>query len=178
MGIWWFSVSIFSKLARTITLKRYIIHYSTSSFQQHDSSSPKNPLKSPKNYRSVISMWISRSIKVTWGHWPLLTSQWPIANRHMFCGVSWGAESEFVVHCSQNVPNHFFPRSFDHFEFWPLRRSQPARVMLLYLGALHMLNVAMGYSHTPILFRIERGTRWWMFQIATTHTYGAMSLYS
>ena len=46
-------------------------------------------------------IWVLRSIKVTWGHWPRLTSQWPIANRHMFSGVSWGAESEFVVHCSQ-----------------------------------------------------------------------------
>ena len=42
--------------------------------------------------------WVSRSSKVTRGHWPRLTSQWPIANRHMISGVSWGAESESVVH--------------------------------------------------------------------------------
>ena len=49
-------------------------------------------------------IWVSRSTKVTWGHWPRLTSQWPIANRHMFSGVSWGAETESVVHCSQTRP--------------------------------------------------------------------------
>ena len=43
--------------------------------------------------------WVSRSSKVTWGHWPRLTLQWPITNRHMLSGVSWGAESEYVVHC-------------------------------------------------------------------------------
>ena len=43
--------------------------------------------------------WVSRSTKVTWGHWPRLNSQWQITNRHMFSGVSWGAESESVVHC-------------------------------------------------------------------------------
>ena len=43
--------------------------------------------------------WGSRSTKVTWGHWPRLISQWQITNRHMFSGVSWGAESESVVHC-------------------------------------------------------------------------------
>ena len=43
--------------------------------------------------------WGSRSTKVTWGHWPRLNSQWQITNRHMFSGVSWGAESESVVHC-------------------------------------------------------------------------------
>ena len=32
--------------------------------------------------------WGSRSNKVTWGHWPRLTSQWQITNRHMFSGVS------------------------------------------------------------------------------------------
>ena len=42
--------------------------------------------------------WGSRSTKVTWGHWPRLNSQWQITNRHMFSGVSWGAESESVVH--------------------------------------------------------------------------------
>ena len=44
--------------------------------------------------------WVSRSTKVTWGHWPRMNSQWQITNRHMFSGVSWGAESEYVVHCS------------------------------------------------------------------------------
>ena len=43
--------------------------------------------------------WGSRSTEVTWGHWPRLTSQWQITNRHMFSGVSWGTESESVVHC-------------------------------------------------------------------------------
>ena len=43
--------------------------------------------------------WGSRSNKVTWGHWPRLTSQWQITNQHMFSGVSWGAESESMVHC-------------------------------------------------------------------------------
>ena len=43
--------------------------------------------------------WVPRSTKVTWGHWPRLNSQWQITNRHMFSGVSWGAESESVVHC-------------------------------------------------------------------------------
>ena len=37
--------------------------------------------------------------------------------------------------------------SFDQFEFWPLRRSQPAGVMPFYLGALRMLNIATGYSN-------------------------------
>ena len=43
--------------------------------------------------------WVSRSSKVTWGHWPRLNSQWQITNWHMFSEVSWGAESESVVHC-------------------------------------------------------------------------------
>ena len=43
--------------------------------------------------------WGSRSTKVTWGHWPQSNSQWQITNRHMFSGVSWGGESESVVHC-------------------------------------------------------------------------------
>ena len=49
-------------------------------------------------------IWVSRSTKVTWCHWPQLASQWQITNRHMFSGVSWGTESEFVVHCSQKRP--------------------------------------------------------------------------
>ena len=126
--------------------------------------------------------WFSRSTMVIWGHWPWLTSHWPIPNRHMLSGASWGAESEFVVHCSKNVPKPLFPHplgqssSFDQFEFWPLQRSQPARVMSFYLGALRMLNVATGYSNNTILLRIEQRTRWWKFQIATTHTYAAMSV--
>ena len=102
--------------------------------------------------------WVSRSSKVTWGHWPRLTSQWPIANRHMFSGVSWSAESEFAVQCSKNVPRplRLHPRgqssSFNQFEFWPLRRSQPARVMPFYLGAipLRMLHVVTGYSNNAL----------------------------
>ena len=127
-------------------------------------------------------IWVSRSTKVTWGHWPRLTSQCPIANRPMLSGVSWGTESEFVVHCSKKRPQTTSSSSlgqsssFDQFEFWPLRRSQPARVMLFYLGALRMLNIATGYSNNTILFRIEQGTRWWMLQIATAHTYDAMSV--
>ena len=61
--------------------------------------------------------------------------------------------------------------SFEQFEFWPLRRWRLARVMPFYLGALRMLNIAAGYSNNTILLRIERGTRWWRCQIATTHTY-------
>ena len=87
-------------------------------------------------------IWVSRSSKVTWGHWSRLTSQWPIANRYMFSGVSWGAEYEFLVSCSQKCSKPLLSHplgqssSFDQFEFWPLRRSQPARVMPFYLGAL------------------------------------------
>ena len=86
-------------------------------------------------------IWVSKSTKITWSHWPRLTSQWPIANRHVFSGVSWGAQSEFVVHCSKNVSKPLLPHplgqssSFDQFEFWPLRRWRPARVMPFYLGA-------------------------------------------
>ena len=40
--------------------------------------------------------------------------------------------------------------SFDQFEFWPLRRWRPARVMPFYLGALRMLNIATGYSKTTL----------------------------
>ena len=87
---------------------------------------------------------VSRSTKVTWGHGPRLTSQWPIANCRMFSWVSCGAESKFVVHCSQKRPQTTSSSpsslgqssSFGDFEFWPLRRWQTARVMLFYLGAL------------------------------------------
>ena len=40
--------------------------------------------------------------------------------------------------------------SFDQFEFWPLRRWRPARVMSFYLGALRMLNIAAGYSNNAL----------------------------
>ena len=40
--------------------------------------------------------------------------------------------------------------SCDQFEFWPLRRWRPARVMPFYLGALHMLNIAAGYSNNTL----------------------------
>ena len=40
--------------------------------------------------------------------------------------------------------------SFDQFEFWPLRRWRPARVMPFYLGALRMLNIATGYSKNTL----------------------------
>ena len=101
---------------------------------------------------------VSRSTKVTWGHWPRLISQRPTANRHMFSGVSWGAKSEFVVYCSQQRLQTTSSLSlgqslsFDQFEFWPLRRSQPARVMPFYLGALRMLNVATGYSNNTVTY--------------------------
>ena len=40
--------------------------------------------------------------------------------------------------------------SFDQFEFWPLRRWRPARVMPFYFGALRMLNTATGYSKNTL----------------------------
>ena len=89
----------------------------------------------------------------------------------------------FIVPKNVSKPLLPHPRgqspSFDQFEFWPLRRWRPARVMPFYLGALRMLNIATGYSKKhSILFRIERGTRWWRFQIATTHTDAAISVQS
>ena len=63
------------------------------------------------------TIWVSRSTKFTWGHWPRLTSQWQIANRHVFSGVSWGDESEFVVICSQKrlqTTSSPFPRPISH----------------------------------------------------------------
>ena len=86
--------------------------------------------------------WVSRSTKVTRGHWPRWNSQWQIANQHMFCGVSWGAESESVVHCSLNRLQTTSSTSP-----WPIIVIQPtwiltvtammpARVMPFYLGAL------------------------------------------
>ena len=40
--------------------------------------------------------------------------------------------------------------SFDQFEFWPLRRWRPARVMPFYLGALRTLNIATRYSKNTL----------------------------
>ena len=40
--------------------------------------------------------------------------------------------------------------SFDQFEFCPLRRWQPARVMPLYLGAPRMLNIATGCNNNTL----------------------------
>ena len=40
--------------------------------------------------------------------------------------------------------------SFNQFEFWSLRRWQPARVMPSYLGALRMLHIATGYSNNTL----------------------------
>ena len=76
---------------------------------------------------------------------PRLNSQWQITNRHMFSGVSWGAESESVVHL-QTTSSHPLGQSssFDPFEFWPLRRWRPARVMPIYLGTIQMLNPRPG----------------------------------
>ena len=45
--------------------------------------------------------WCSGWNPTKWVDWPRLNSQWQITNRHMFSWVFWGAESEFVVHCSQ-----------------------------------------------------------------------------
>ena len=131
----------------------------------------------------LCTTWVSRSSKVTWGHWPRLTSQWQIANRHMLSGISWGAESEFVVHCSQKrlqTTSSSSPRPIIAIRsIWILTVTAvtASGVMPFYLGTLRMLNIATGFSnYTSILFRIERGTRWWRFQIATTHTFAAMSV--
>ena len=102
-------------------------------------------------------IWVSRSTKVTWVHWPRVTSQWPIANRHTF--IVWFPEVLnpnlwFIV--PKNVPKPLLAHplcqssSFGQFEFWPLRRSQPAMLMPFYSGALRMLNVAMGYSNNTL----------------------------
>ena len=89
----------------------------------------------------------------TWGHWPRLASQWPIANRHMFSGVSWGAESEFVVYCSKHVPKTTSSPSP-----WSIIVVQPIWiltvtamiVMPFYLVLLCMLNIATGYSNNAL----------------------------
>ena len=58
---------------------------------------------SSENHLIPIHFTIQIRIVNKSGDWPRLTSQWQITNRHMFSGVSWGAESEFVVHCSQKL---------------------------------------------------------------------------
>ena len=42
--------------------------------------------------------------------------------------------------------------SFDQLEFWLLRWWRLARVMPFYLGALHMLNIATGYSKNTLSY--------------------------
>ena len=60
----------------------------------------------------------------------------------------------FIV--DKNVSKPLLPQplgqssSLDQFEFWPLRRWQPARVMPFYLGALRMLHVVTGYSNNTL----------------------------
>ena len=60
----------------------------------------------------------------------------------------------FIVH--KNVSKPLLPHPlgqsspFDKSEFWTVRRSQPARVMPFYLGALRMLNIATGYSSNTL----------------------------
>ena len=59
----------------------------------------------------------------------------------------------FIVPKNVSKPLLSHPHwSFDQFEFWPLRWSQPVRLMLLYLRALRMLNVATGYSNTTLSY--------------------------
>ena len=84
-------------------------------------------------------MWVSRSTKVTDLCWPH-NDQQPIG----ICLVGFlevlNLNLWFIV--LKNVPKPLLSHplgqssSFDQDEFWPLRRSQPARVMLLYLGAI------------------------------------------
>ena len=101
----------------------------------------------------LCTTWVSRSSKVTWGHWPRLTSQWQIANRHMLSGVSWGAESEFVVHCSQKrlqTTSSSSPRPIIVIRsIWILTVTAvtASGVMPFYLGTLRMLNIATGFSN-------------------------------
>ena len=60
----------------------------------------------------------------------------------------------FIV--DKNVSKPLLPQplgqssSLDQFEFWPLRRWQPARVMPFYLGALRMLHVVTEYSNNTL----------------------------
>ena len=56
----------------------------------------------------------------------------------------------------KNVPKPLLPHPFDQsssltqYEFWQLRRWQPARVMPFYLAAIRMLHVVTGYSNNPL----------------------------
>ena len=60
----------------------------------------------------------------------------------------------FIV--DKNVSKPLLPQplgqssSLDQFEFWPLWRWQPARVMPFYLGALCMLHVVTEYSNNTL----------------------------
>ena len=60
----------------------------------------------------------------------------------------------FIV--DKNVSKPLLPQplgqssSLDQFEFWSLRRWQPARVMPFYLGALRVLHVVTGYSNNTL----------------------------
>ena len=60
----------------------------------------------------------------------------------------------FIVDINVSKPLLPQPRgqssSLDQFEFWPLRRWPPARVMPLYLGTLRMLNTGTGYSNNTL----------------------------
>ena len=61
-----------------------------------------------------------------------------------------------MVHCSQKRLQTTYSHplgqssSFDQFEFGPFRRSQPVRVMPLYLGALRILNIVTRYSNNTL----------------------------
>ena len=59
----------------------------------------------------------------------------------------------FIVDKNVSKPLLFQPlgqsSSLDQFEFWPLRRWRPARVIPFYLGALRMLHVT-GYSNNTL----------------------------
>ena len=101
-------------------------------------------------------IWVSRSTKVNWGHWPRLISQWPIVNRLTFSGFSEVLNLNLWFLAPKNIPKPLLTRplgqssSFVQFVFWPLRRSQPAGVMSFYLGALRILNIATGYSNNTL----------------------------
>ena len=58
--------------------------------------------------------WVSRSTKVTWGHWPRLNSQWQITNRHMFSGFPEVLNLNLWSLSLKTSPNHFFPSP------WPI----------------------------------------------------------
>ena len=82
--------------------------------------------------------------------WPH-NDQWPIGIRLVGFPEVLNPNMWFIVDKNVSKPLLRHPlgqsSSFDQFEFWPLRRSQPAGVMPFYLGALRMLNVATGYSN-------------------------------